>query len=95
MTGCCTASTSNDEIITVDHVVAVYRIWRVYNPLAHNYFQKAFVKEVQEQTALRCDYGSVQWLHVRARCFQNVHFRIYDEKLPFQIRVAMQKMDAV
>ena len=92
-------STSNDEIITVDHVMAVYRIWRVYNPFAHNYSQKAFVEEMQEQTVLRCDYGRVQWLHVRARCFQNIHFRIYDEKhdekLPFQIRVAVQKMDAV
>jgi hypothetical protein len=88
-------SASNDEIIAVDHVMVVYRIWRVYNPLAHNYSQKAFVKEMQEQTVLRCDYGRVQWLHVRARCFQNIHFRIYDEKLPFQIRVAVQKMDAV
>ena len=91
---CCRTSTNKNDVITIDHMLEVYNVWRIYN-MAPNYSKKAFIKEMQEQTVIRCDVARVQWLYNRTNCFQNISFKSVDTSLPIQVRVAMQKLESV
>jgi P4 family phage/plasmid primase-like protien len=91
---CCKSSLDKTAVITVDHMIEVYNVWRMFNPKAPSYSRSKFVAEIQDQNVVRCDYVRVQWLNSRTKCFTGINFKS-NHDLPLRIRVAMQKTDAI